>query len=90
MFSGLARGSVTALVTALCNLGVLLGLLFGHKWAYVLLILLSVAGVAVSFGKSASQGLLVLFGDAVVLVPMLLSTRYFFPREQPTDISREP
>ena len=90
LFSGLARGSVAVLLAAVCNLGLLLGLVLGHKWAYVLTIVFAVAGVAVAFGKSAAQGLVVLIGNAVVVVPVLLSTRYFFPPEPPAELSREP
>ena len=90
LFSGLARGSVTALVAALCNLGLLLGLVFGHKWAYVLLIVFSVLGVTVSFGKSAPQGLLVLIGNAVVVVPVVFRTRYFFPSGKQMDSAPKP
>lgn len=80
LFSAMARGSATGFVAVICNLALLLGLLLGHRWAYVLLILFSIAGIAVAFSRGAGTGLLVLLGNAVVVLPVLWSTSYFFQR----------
>jgi hypothetical protein len=77
LYSALTRGSAASFAAVVCNLALMLGLVPGHRWAYGLLIVFAVAGVAVSFGQGASQGLMVLIGNAVVVVPVLLSTRYF-------------
>jgi hypothetical protein len=67
------------LAAILGNLILMFGLALGHKWAYVLLIAVSTLGVAVAFAKSGARGLSVLLGNAVVVVPVLMSTRFFFP-----------
>jgi hypothetical protein len=78
---GLARNPGVVLVAVFGNLILMLGLALGHRWAYVLVILFSVVGVAVAFAKSGHLGLPVLLGNATVLVPVLMSTRFFFPGE---------
>ena len=55
-----------------------------------LVLVFSLAGVAVAFGRSFLQGLMVLIGNAVVVVPVLLSTPYFFPSKSSTFGSQEP
>lgn len=79
--AAIARGSVSGFVAVGCNLALIFGLLLGHRWAYVLVLLISVAGVAVAFSKGAGSGLLVLLGNGIVVGPVLLSTRYFFPSD---------
>ena len=69
---------------------VLFGLLWGHKWAYVLMMIFTATGIATAFSKNASHGITVLVCDAVVFIPVLLSTSYFFPEQKPTDSPREP
>lgn len=81
LFHAMSRGSPAGFAAVACNLALILGLVLGHRWAYVLVILFSVAGIAVAFTRSVSQGMLVTIGDGVVLLPVLFSTRYFFPRE---------
>lgn len=76
----LFRGAILVpLVTVVCNLALLFGLWQGHKWAYVVTIVFSVLGALFAFGKGPMHGLLVLIGNGLVLVPVLLCTRYFFP-----------
>jgi len=77
-FAAIARGSVSGFVAVGCNLALILGLLLGHRWAYVLVILFAGAGVVVAFSKGFTPGLLVLLGNGLVVVPMVLSTGYFF------------
>lgn len=82
------KGSVLVpLVAVVCNIALLLGLVRGHKWAYVLTIVFSVLGVAVGFAKSPSYGLAILLGNGLVLLPVLICTRYFFPVE---DVDQTP
>jgi hypothetical protein len=89
LFAARRRDLAVALVSVVLNLVLLVGLVRGHRWAYVLAIVLGVAGIAVSFGKSATLGLAVLLCNGVVLVPVLMSTSYFFPPRKPTESSRE-
>ena len=67
------------LVGSACNAVLLIGLVRGQKWAYVLTVVFCVLGVAVGFAKGCSYGLGVLFGNGIVLVPVLLCTDFFFP-----------
>lgn len=90
LISGLSRGSAAILVATGCNLALMIGLFLGHRWAYVLLLVFAAAGVAVAFSKSAAQGLTVLIGNASVVVPVLLSTDFFFPRLQQGSAPRHP
>ena len=90
MVSATYRNLAVALGSAVLNVALLVGLVRAHKWAYVLTLLLSVTGIAVSFYKSPAQGLAVLLGDAFVLVPVLLSTSYFFPEKYPANSSHDP
>ena len=85
----LKRGSMPALFATVANGVLLLGLMAGRKWAYALTIVLSVLGVAVAFGKGVPHGLMVLIGNAAVLVPVLMSTKYFFPTEEQRVPTRE-
>jgi hypothetical protein len=91
LFSAMARPSLAGFFAVVCNLGLILGLLLGHRWAYVVLILFSIAGIAVAFGRSASQGLFVLLGDGIVVIPVILCTHYFFSSsstvDDPTELS---
>ncbi len=75
----LKSGSLVLLAAAATNIALLAGLAMGHKWAYVLTVVLSVLGVVVTFGKSPSHGLAVMAGNSLVLIPVLISTRFFFP-----------
>lgn len=79
LLSAMARGSVSAFAAVGCNVALILGLLFGHRWAYFLVIIFSIAGVSVAFHRSAGHGLLVLLCDSLVLDPVMTCTRYFFP-----------
>ena len=86
LISALSQHSGGAFVTALFNIALMVGLARGYKWAYVVLIVFSIGGAIFAFGKSAQQGLIVLLGNAVVLGPILLSTNFFFAREQESKI----
>jgi hypothetical protein len=85
-FLSLLKGfSLVPLVTVACNIALMVGLYCGHKWAYIVTMVFSTIGVAFAFGKSASQGLAVLFGNGLVVVPVLLCTRFFFPAREESE-----
>lgn len=86
LMAGLSRKPGVALATVLGNVILMIGLGLGHKWAYVLLIALSALGAAFAFAKSGVHGLSVLLGNAVVVTPVLMSTRFFFPNHQQKDL----
>lgn len=66
------------------------GLVHGRKWAYVLLFVFSVLGVAVSLSSGLQAGLGVLVGNAIVVIPMVICTRFFFATGRATPQSQEP
>ena len=66
------------LIDAGLSAALLVGLCLGHKWAYILTIVLVVLGTVFALSKGAAYGLLVLILDCLVLVPVVLSTDYFF------------
>ncbi len=68
---------------ALCAL-LLVGLYLGHRWAYVVTVVVVPAKliVAVVLG-SAGAGLFTFLVDCAVLIPVLASTRYFWGRACP-------
>ena len=56
------------------------GLVYGQKWAYIVVLVFSALGIAVSLSTGIEQGLAMLVGNAIVVVPMVLSTSFFFPK----------
>lgn len=87
---GLSRGWVVALASAGLDGAILIGLLLGHRWAYVTLIILSIVGVAAAFSQGAGHGLAVMIGNGIVVVPVLLCTDFFFPRRGEASCSSNP
>ena len=62
----------------------LLGIILGHRWAYIVTIVFVAYGTIVSFFNSIQAGLIVLVLDCLVLVPVLVCTRYYFPPSKAT------
>ncbi len=81
LFAMLRNGSPALLAAVICNIVILIGLVMGKKWAYALTVAFSALGVIVAFSKGAGSGLSVLAGNALVVVPMVLCTSFFFPAE---------
>ena len=68
---------------ALCVV-LLIGLYLGHRWAYVVTVIVVPAKlIVVIVLGSAGAGLVTFLVDCVVLVPVLASTRYFWWRACP-------
>ena len=76
----LRHGPATLLISVLVDAVLAIGLVHGRKWAYVLTIILSALGTAVSMGKGIEVGLGVLIGNAIIVVPLVLCTSFFFPK----------
>ena len=74
--------AVPLFVSVVLEAILLVGLIHGQKWAYILVLVFSVLGVAVSLSKGIGLGLGVLVGNAFVVVPMVVSTEFFFPKPQ--------
>ncbi len=81
LFGMLRNGSLALLGAVTCNIVILIGLVMGKKWAYALTLVFSVLGAIAAFAKGPTSGLSVLAGNALVVVPVLLSTSFFFPPE---------
>ncbi|HUT30595.1 MAG TPA: hypothetical protein VMX13_12445 [Sedimentisphaerales bacterium] len=77
------------LVDAGISAALLVGLYLGHKWAYILTIVFVVLGTVFALSKGAGYGLLVLVLDCLVLVPVVLSTEYFFFKNGANSGNRE-
>lgn len=78
------RGSDVLAVAVALNVACVVGLLMGHKWAYVATLVLAIAGLMVAMGKGPGNAIGVLFGNGLVVIPMVLSTRFFFPGQPAT------
>ena len=72
--------SVGLLVSAVLEAILVAGFMYGQKWAYALVLLFSVLGVAASLSKGIGQGLGVLLANAIVVLPMVVSAEFFFPK----------
>jgi len=88
LFIALQRDSASLLVSVVLNLVLLAGLLHGCRWAYVLALVLSALGVAVRLGKGDNVAMGVLVGNALVVIPLVFATRFFFPApaEHPAEL----
>ncbi len=76
---GVQRGSEALLVGAILDAVFLAGLLLGHKWAYVGTLVFAIGGPLAVMGRNPQQATLALLLNCLVVVPMVLSTRFFFP-----------
>jgi hypothetical protein len=66
-------------LAAILDSVILVGLYRGHKWAYFLTAVFCVLGAGVALLKSLGNGLGVLLLNGLALVPVIVSTSYFFP-----------
>ena len=73
-------GSVALFVSVAIEVALIVGLVLGHKWAYIVILVFAGLGVAVSIAQDIRQGLAVLVANAVVVLPMVLCTKFFFPK----------
>jgi len=76
------RAGPMLLIDAALSATLLVGLYLGHKWAYVLTIVFTAIGTIAALAKGIDNGLVVLVGDCLVLVPVILSTDYFFAKPE--------
>jgi hypothetical protein len=82
------RSSNVLLVSAILDAVLLAGLLLGHKWAYVAVLILGAGALVLPFttlGRNPGQALLTLLLNALVIVPVLMATRFFFPARPDSD-----
>ena len=76
---GVQRGEDSLFVAAILDAMFLAGLLLGRKWAYLGMLVCAVGGPLVLFGRNPEQAITALFLNSLVVVPVVLSTRFFFP-----------
>ncbi len=86
---GVRRGSEVLLVAVVLNTAILTGLILGHKWAYVVLLVFSVLGPLLMLFVHFWRGVAALFMNSLVVIPLLLATRYFFPWPLNFDANRK-
>ena len=67
------------LIDAALSAILLWGLIKRQKWAYFLTVVFVVFGTVMTLRKGAASGLAVFFLDGLVLVPVLICTKWFFP-----------
>lgn len=75
---GLGRGRPTILLAVALNVAMILGLYAGRRWAFVLTLLFSVAGVLMIGSRHPNQFVGMVIGNGFVVVPVLMSARYFW------------
>jgi hypothetical protein len=68
------------LIDAALSGALLVGLYLGQKWAYVLTIVFVAIGTVSGLSKNIGNGLTILLLDCLVLVPVLVCTKFFFPK----------
>lgn len=74
----IAQMNIALLIGVVFNILILFGLYYGHRWAFVVTLILGILGVLVMLGRGPAAALGVLIGNGLVLVPMLLAKDYFW------------
>jgi hypothetical protein len=82
LFIAIAGPQPALLIGLVLQVATLYGLYAGHRWAYVVVLVCAVLGVLVMSMKSAQAGVAVLVINGIVVVPVLLSTEYYFGRRR--------
>jgi hypothetical protein len=82
---GVQYGRADTLVTVVLNAVFLTGLWFGHRWAYVMTLVLAWAGILATPIIDPRHTLMVLFCNGLVIVPLLMAARFFFPGRPGSD-----
>jgi hypothetical protein len=78
--AALSRGNLPVTFAIVPNVAILLGLYAGHRWAYVALIAVSAISVLVLAARSPGVALAVAVVDSLAVVPVIMSTAYFWKR----------
>lgn len=61
------------------NVVLVLGLFYLKKWAYILTIISSLIAPVLLLFQTTGFALIILLLNSIVIIPLLLSTKYFFP-----------
>lgn len=89
LLAGFKARSILALLAAILSVLLLVGLVLGRKWGYVLTLVYVLLGIAVAFRQGAPQAMMTIIIFAPVIVPMFICTRFFFPGEMPDSVNEE-
>jgi hypothetical protein len=76
---GVQKGSGALLVSVILDVVLGAGLLLGHKWAYILTLVIGVGSLIALLGRNAGPARYIPLLNGLVVVPVILSTRFFFP-----------
>lgn len=68
------------LIAFIVNSVLLVGLYLGKNWAYVVTIIASLAGPLALISQDIGISFVILILNSLVLIPILSTTRYFFPK----------
>ncbi|MBN1348557.1 hypothetical protein JXJ21_04045 [candidate division KSB1 bacterium] len=68
------------IIAFIVNSILLIGIYMGKKWAYVVTIIAALFAPLVLLSQDSELSLVILTLNLIVLIPLLLSTRYFFPK----------
>jgi len=74
------RAGPVILLDAALSAALLVGLYIGHKLAFVLTIIFVAVGTILALCQGPAQALVVLVLDCLVLVPVIMCTKFFFPQ----------
>jgi len=75
------------LIAFIVNVVLLVGLYLGKKWAFVVTIIVSLASPLALISQDVGISFVVLILNSLVLIPILLTTRYFFPKSAPESVN---
>ena len=78
---GVSQGNVALLIGVALSLIFLFGLYRGHRWAFVLTLVLGTLGVIGTMARSPAAGFFTLVANGFVLVPVILAKDYFWSRQ---------
>ena len=81
---GILHTHAVLLVGVALNLLLLWGLYHGHRWAFVVTVVLGSLGIVLALARGPIAGLGVLVGNGLVLVPVILARDYFWAPRPPT------
>ena len=87
IFRILLIGSVLAVILGVSSIA---GLARGWKWGYVLTLVYAVLGIGYSFWEpTPSERVMIILIFVIVLVPVLICTRFFFRSQVPDSVNQE-
>ena len=65
------------------NIILLIGLYYRQKWAYIITIIASLIAPIAIYNQNNELSVIILLLNSIILLPLLIATRYFFPKTAP-------